>query len=52
MSNPMSSKWQKRLFVAKDGFLLYYSPGATADITHFETKAKGVSLKAPGAPRL
>ncbi len=26
MSNPNSEKWQKRLFVAKDGVLLYYAP--------------------------
>ena len=41
MSAPASEKWQRRLFVAKDGFLLYYAPSGAVDATSFDTKAKG-----------
>lgn len=41
MSKASSEKWQRRLFVAKDGFLLYYGGSATPDQTHFDTKPKG-----------
>ena len=34
-----SEKWQKRFFVAKDGFLLYYSTG-TPTQSFFDTKPK------------
>ena len=40
MSAPASDKWQRRLFVAKDGFLLYYATG-NPDAASFDTKAKG-----------
>ncbi len=40
MSNPKSEKWQRRFFVAKDGFLLYYATGDPGQL-HFDTKPKG-----------
>lgn len=40
MSKPASEKWQRRFFVAKDGFLLYYANGRS-DQAHFDTKPKG-----------
>lgn len=42
MSKGMSERWQKRLFVAKDGYLLYYAASGPANPTHFDTKPKGV----------
>ncbi|RYG52626.1 hypothetical protein EON67_00755 [archaeon] len=47
MSKSTSEKWQRRLFVAKDGFLMYYAPLSTsveADpaLAHFNTKPKGI----------
>jgi hypothetical protein len=36
-----SEKWQKRFFVAKDGFLLYYVSGSPTQ-TFFDTKPKGI----------
>jgi myosin heavy subunit len=42
LRRPTSDKWQKRLFVAKDGFLLYYSPSNSPTAAHFDTKPKGV----------
>jgi hypothetical protein len=38
-SRTSSEKWQKRFFVAKDGFLLYYSSG-TPNQSFFDTKPK------------
>lgn len=41
MSKPQSDKWQKRLCMAKDGYILYYNP--TEEVTkNFCTKPKGV----------
>jgi hypothetical protein len=34
------SKWQKRVFMAKDGFLLYYGTTANPNAAHFDTKPK------------
>lgn len=42
MSKASSEKWQRRLFVAKDGFLLYYGASTSPDMPHFDTKPKGV----------
>lgn len=42
MSSSSSERWQKRLFVAKDGFLLYYAPSKPADFDSFDTKPRGV----------
>jgi hypothetical protein len=42
MSKSSSEKWQRRLFIAKDGFLLYYASNTPAETAHFDTKPKGV----------
>lgn len=42
MSKASSEKWQRRLFVAKDGFLLYYAGSTPAGAAAFDTKPKGV----------
>ena len=42
MSKPSGEKWQKRSFVAKDGYLLYYGANAPSNPTNFDTKPKGV----------
>lgn len=42
MSKPNSEKWQRRLFVAKDGFLLYYTGSGSTVPVHFDTKPKGI----------
>ena len=39
LARTTSDKWQKRFFVAKDGFLLYYSEGKVAQ-SFFDTKPK------------
>jgi hypothetical protein len=35
-----SEKWQKRVFIAKDGFLLYYGEKTNPNAPHFDTKPK------------
>ena len=35
-----SEKWQRRLFMAKDGFLLYYDPKKSPEDPHFDNKPK------------
>lgn len=42
MSKSTSDKWQKRMFVAKDGFLLYYAASEDPNSIHFNNKPKGV----------
>ena len=37
---PTGEKWQKRMFVAKDGYLLYYGGTAPANPSNFDTKPK------------
>lgn len=39
MSKSTGEKWQRRFFVAKDGFLLYYATG-NANASFFDTKPK------------
>jgi hypothetical protein len=44
---PNSEKWQRRLFVAKDGFLLYYTGSGSTVPVHFDTKPKVVYILLP-----
>ena len=50
MSKPASEKWQKRQFVAKDGFLLYYGANAPANPTNFDTKPKVIEAERACGP--